>query len=66
MTETETIDQLTKMRTTLEQYRTGNPPVSSSLVKALEDEIKGLEASLPGATAPVKKKRRVFLDECAG
>jgi hypothetical protein len=64
MTETETMEKLTQMRATLEQYRAGNPPVSSSLVTALEEEIKTLEATLPGA-AP-KKKRRVFLDECAG
>ncbi len=64
MTETETQEKLTQMRATLEQYRTANPPVSSSLVKALEDEIAALEATLPAA-AP-KKKRRVFLDECAG
>ena len=68
MTETETMEQLTKMRATLEQYRAGNLPVSGSLVKALEDEIKNLEATLPGtvAAAPAKKRRRVFLDECAG
>ncbi len=67
MTEAEIMEQINKKRSTLEQYRTGNPPVAPDLVKTLEDEIKTLESSLSGTQAAPKRPRRTaFLDECAG
>lgn len=66
MTEAEVMEQITKKRATLEQYKTSSPPASASLVKALEDEIKQLESSLAGAAPAPRKRRTAFLDECAG
>jgi len=67
MTEAEIMEQINKKRTTLEQYRSSNPPVSPSLVQTLEVEIKQLESSLSsGQAAPKRPRRTAFLDECAG
>ena len=67
MTEAEIMEQLTKKRTTLEQYKSSNPPVGESQVKVLEDEIKQLETSLSNPEAkPRRARRTAFLDECAG
>ena len=63
MTEAELIEQITKKRNELEEKRSGN--ATSDLIKALEDEIDGLQADL----SQVEKKpseQQVFLDECAG
>ena len=66
MTEAELIAEITKKKSTLEEYRTANPPVSGPVVISLEEEIKKLEAQLPAANPAPKRPRRAFLDECAG
>lgn len=66
MTEAELIAEITKKKNTLEQYRTATPPVDSSVVTSLEEEIKKLESELPSATTARRRPRRAFLDECAG
>jgi hypothetical protein len=67
MTEAEIMEQINKKRSTLEQYRSSNPPASPSAVKTIEEEIKALESSLTGTQAAPKRPRRTaFLDECAG
>ncbi len=63
MTEAETIELITKKRNELEEKRARR--ASSALLKSLEDEIKALESGLAGE-APKKKRKTVFLDECAG
>ena len=64
MTEAETMELIKTKKEDLAKRRS-QPGVSSSLLKVLEDEIKKLESSVPGA-APKKKTQQTFLDECAG
>lgn len=63
MIEAELIEYILKKRYTLEEYRAGNPRVSRSLLKVLEDEIRTLEYALATEDANLKK---VLLDKCAG
>jgi hypothetical protein len=63
MLEAELLEYINKKRYTLEEYRLGNPPVSSSLLKVLEDELEELETALAREDANLKK---VLLDKCAG
>ena len=66
MTEAETMELIKAKKEDLEKRRS-QPGVSPSLLKVLEDEIKKLEASVPGAApAPKKRVQQTFLDECAG
>jgi hypothetical protein len=63
MIEAELLEYIIKKRYTLEEYRSGNPPVSNSLLKVLEDELEELESAFARADANLKK---VLLDKCAG
>lgn len=63
MTEAETIELINKKRNELEEKKARH--ASSALLKALEDEIKALESGV-ASEEPKKKRRTVFLDECAG
>lgn len=63
MIEAELLEYINKKRYTLEEYRSGNPPVSNSLLKVLEAELKELEYALATEDANLKK---VLLDKCAG
>ena len=66
MTEAETLELIKVKKEDLERRRS-QPGVSSSLIKALEDEIKQLEATVPSAAKPKPKRvQQTFLDECAG
>jgi len=63
MTEAEIIMQLNKKREELADKRSAN--ASSDTLKALEEEIENLMASL--ASREIKPgEQRVFVDECAG
>ncbi len=66
MTSAEIIEQIKNKKAALESYRSGNPPADPAAMKALEDEIKQLQASLAGdQTGPRKTHRRnPFLDDC--
>jgi hypothetical protein len=66
MTTAEIIEQLNTKKSALEKYRADDPPVDAEQVKALEEEIKQLEASLSTTQTPPRKRRAAFLDECAG
>jgi len=63
MIEAELIEYIIKKRYTLEEYRSGNPRISLSLQKILEDELRELEYGLASEDANLKK---VLLDKCAG
>ncbi len=63
MIEAELLEYIIKKRYTLEEYRSGNPRVSNSLLKILEAELKELEYALATEDASLKK---VLLDKCAG
>ncbi len=64
MTETETMELIKVKKADLAKRR-AQPGVSAALLKTLEDEIKKLEATVPGAAKP-KRTQQTFLDECAG
>jgi hypothetical protein len=59
--EAELLEYINKKRITLEEYRSGNPRVSNSLIKVLEAELKELEYSFARADAEIKK---VLTDKC--
>ena len=61
--EAELLEYINKKRYTLEDYRAGNPRVSNSLLKVLEQELRDLEYALASEDAGLKK---VLLDKCAG
>jgi hypothetical protein len=61
--EAELLEYINKKRYTLEDYRAGNPRVSNSLLKVLEQELRDLEYALASEDASLKK---VLLDKCAG
>jgi hypothetical protein len=61
MSEAEVIEYIIKKRYTLEDYRAGNPPVSHSLIRILEDELEELESALARADASLSK---IFIDKC--
>ena len=63
MIEAELLEYINKKRYTLEEYRSGNPRVSNSLLKVLERELHDLEYALSSEDANLKK---VLLDKCAG
>ncbi len=63
MIEAELLEYINKKRYTLEEYRSGNPRVSKSLMKILEAELRELEYALATQDANLKK---VLLDKCAG
>jgi hypothetical protein len=63
MIEAELLEYINKKRYTLEDYRAGNPRVSNSLLKLLEQELRDLEYALATEDASLKK---VLLDKCAG
>jgi hypothetical protein len=56
------LEYINKKRETLEDYRAGNPPVSKSLMKVLEEELLDLEYAFARADEKVKK---VLVDKCA-
>ncbi|MBI4296295.1 MAG: hypothetical protein HY667_04165 [Chloroflexi bacterium] len=56
------VEYINKKRYTLEDYRSGHPPVSRSLLKVLEDELQELELAFARADGNLKK---VLLDKCA-
>ena len=64
MTEAETMELIKEKKADLAKRRS-QPGVNAALLKTLEDEIKKLESSVPGA-APKKRTQQTFLDECAG
>jgi len=68
MTPTEIMEQIKAKKATLEDYRTCQPPADPAKVKALEDEIKQLEASVPaeqtGHSPRRSHRRSSFLDDC--
>ncbi len=64
MTEAETMELIKVKKEDLAKRRS-QPGVNSALLKTLEDEIKKLEATVPGV-APKKRTQQTFLDECAG
>ena len=61
MIEAELLEYINNKRYTLEEYRAGNPRVSNSLLKILEDELRELECALARADANLKK---VLIDKC--
>lgn len=61
--EAELLEYINKKRYTFEDYRAGNPRVSNSLLKVLEQELRDLEYALASEDASLKK---VLLDKCAG
>jgi hypothetical protein len=63
MTEAEIMELINVKRNTLEAHKAQNPD-GSAVADILEKEIKELEASLAKSATP--KRRKVFLDECAG
>lgn len=63
MIEAELLEYINKKRYTLEEYHSGNPRVSNSLLKVLEQELRDLEYALASEDASLKK---VLLDKCAG
>jgi hypothetical protein len=63
MTEAEIITQLNKKREELANMRSTN--ASSETLKALEEEIENLMASLNSPEIKAREQR-VFIDECAG
>ena len=64
MTEAETLELIKTKKADLAKRR-AQPGANVALLKTLDDEIKKLEASVPGA-APKKRTQQTFLDECAG
>jgi hypothetical protein len=60
--EAELLEYINLKRITLEEYRAGNPRVSTSLIKVLAAELLELEYGFARADAEVKK---VLLDKCA-
>jgi hypothetical protein len=65
MTEAETMELIKAKKEDLAKRRS-QPGVSATLIKTLEDEIKKLEATVPGAAPKPKRPQQTFLDECAG
>ena len=65
MTEAETMELIKVKKEDLARRRS-QAGVSPSLLKVLEDEIKKLESSVPGAAPKPKRTQQTFLDECAG
>ncbi len=63
MLEAQLIEYINKKRYTLEEYRAGNPKVSKSLMRILENELLELEWGLACHDATIKK---VLVDKCAG
>jgi len=56
------LEYINKKRETLEEYRAGNPAVSKSLMKVLEEELLELEYAFARADEKIKK---VLVDKCA-
>lgn len=65
MTEAETMELIKVKKEDLARRR-GQPDVSATLIQTLEDELKKLEATVPGAAPKPKRPQQTFLDECAG
>ncbi len=63
MVEAELLEYINSKRYTLEEYRAGHPPVSKSLLRVLEEELRELELAFARADANLKK---VLVDKCAG
>jgi hypothetical protein len=64
MTEAETLELIKTKKEDLAK-RKAEAGVNPALLQTLEEEIKKLEATVPGA-APRKRPQQTFLDECAG
>jgi hypothetical protein len=56
------LEYINLKRFTLEEYHAGNPRVSNSLLKVLEEELLELEYAFARADAEIKK---VLIDKCA-
>ncbi len=56
------LEYINQKRVTLEEYRAGNPAVSKSLMKVLEEELLELEYAFARADEKIKK---VLVDKCA-
>jgi hypothetical protein len=61
--ESQLLEYINQKRYTLEEYKAGNPRVSKSLMRILENELHELEWALASKDASIKK---VLLDKCAG
>jgi hypothetical protein len=55
------LEYINARRNTLEEYRSGNPRVSRSLIMVLEEELKELEYGFARSDAEIKK---VLVDRC--
>ncbi len=60
MTRSELIEKIKERCTVLEQWRAASPPVSGSQLKALENEIKELQAAL-AASKPKRADKPVYI-----
>ncbi len=63
MTEAEILEKINKKQNELEESRSAN--ASAEKIKAIENEIEELLASLSEQSTPLEKQQ-VYLDECAG